>query len=241
MSAARPRVLLSTASSWRERPLRRFDALTGRAYSEAAVEVGLLPSMVATLDPSLADEALDGIDGLLLTGGGDVDPAFFGAAPDPDLGEVDRERDAFELALYRAARERGLPVLGICRGIQLIAVAEGGDLIQHLAPRPGAVQHEQAARDGDPIHAIRIEAGSHLARAFGGEEARVNSYHHQAVGRLPDALRTVASAPDGVIEAIEGRGGPFLQAVQWHPELAFRRHPEQLAPFRAFAGAAGAT
>jgi putative glutamine amidotransferase len=233
-------VLLSTASSWRERPLRRIDALTGRAYSEAAADVGLLPVMIATLDPSLADAALDGVDGLLLTGGGDVDPALFGAPPDPGLGEVDLDRDRFELALYRAARARGLPVLGICRGIQLIAVAEGGDLIQHLAPRPGSVQHEQASRDGDPIHTIRIAAGTHLAAAFGAGEARVNSYHHQAVGRVPDALRTVATAPDGVVEAIEGRDGAFLLAVQWHPELAFRRHPEQLAPFRAFASAAGA-
>jgi putative glutamine amidotransferase len=215
------------------------DALTGRAYSEAAVAVGLLPLMIATLHPDVADAALDGIDGLMLTGGGDIDPDHFASAPEPGLGEVDPDRDAFELALYRSARARGLPVLGICRGIQLVAVAEGGDLIQHLAPRPGALQHEQASRDGDPIHEIRIEAGSHLADAFGRQTVRVNSYHHQAVGRVPDALRTVATTSDGVIEALEERTGPFLLAVQWHPEMAVRRHPEQLAPFRAFAAALG--
>jgi putative glutamine amidotransferase len=241
MSDRRPRVLLTTASTWREQPLRRVDALTGRNYSEAAAQVGLLPLMIATLDPALADAALAGVDGLLLSGGGDVDPVHFGAAPEPDLGPVDPERDAFELALYRAARERGLPVLGICRGIQLIAVAEGGDLVQHLAPRPGAVQHEQVSRDGDPIHEIRIEPGTHLAAAFGRDRVRVNSYHHQAVGRVPDGLRTVATSSDGVVEAIEERDGPFLLAVQWHPELAFRRHPEQAAPFRAFAAALGGT
>ncbi len=234
--SARPRVLVTTSQQWREAPLRRVDALTGRNYADAALRVGLLPLLSATLPAEDAPEALDGMDGLLLSGGGDVDPARFGQAPQPGLAEVDPSRDAFELALYQAARRRGLPILAICRGIQLVAVAEGGTLHQHLPDVPGLHQHEQRARDGDPAHRVRLGAGSALAAAFGRDEVVVNSYHHQGVDRVPDALRAIAHADDGLVEALEAQDGGFLLAVQWHPEMAFERHPDQLAPFTAFAG-----
>jgi len=236
----RPRVLATTSQQFRERPLRRTDLLTGRNYADALTQVGLLPLFSASLPPELADEALHGIDGVLFTGGVDPDPRRFQQPPHPGLGTVDVERDAFELALYSAARNRGLPILGVCRGIQLVTIAEGGDMHQDLAARPGTHQHEQRHRAGDPIHEIRIEPGSKLAEAFGSERAFVNSYHHQAVDRTPDRLRVVARSDDGVVEAIEATGGTFLLAVQWHPEMAFVRHPEQIAPFAAFASALGA-
>lgn len=247
MSVRRParaprtrRVLISTSQEARDRQVRRIDALTGRNYGDALVAVGLLPLMIASLEERWAESALDAVDALLLSGGVDVDPRFFGHAPEAGLGEVDLERDRFELALYRAARRRGMPILGICRGIQLAVVAEGGTLLQDLAAVEGTIQHEQRSREGDPIHRIRIEPGSALAAAFGTDAVHVNSYHHQAAGRLPDTLRTVATTEDGIVEAVEGRDGAFLLAVQWHPELSFRRHPDQLAPFRALADALAA-
>lgn len=236
----RPRVLVTTGRQWRERPLRRLDVLTGRNYVDALVRVGLLPMLSASLAPELAAEALDGFDGLLLSGGADIDPARFGQPPHPGLGEVDADRDAFELAAYRVARDRGLPVLGVCRGIQVVAVAEGGDLHQHLPAVPGLHQHEQHARDGDAVHRVRIEEGSALREAAGADAMAVNSYHHQGVDRVPKALRVTARADDGVVEALEATNGAFLLAVQWHPEMAFERDPGQLAPFQAFARAAGA-
>lgn len=236
----RPRVLVTTGRTWRERPLRRLDALTGRNYADALVRVGLLPMLSVSLAAELADETLDGFDGLLLSGGADVDPARFGQPPHPGLGEVDADRDAFELAAYRVARERGLPVLGICRGIQVVAVAEGGSLHQHLPAVSGLHQHEQRARDGGAVHRVRIAEGSALRAAVGTDAMAVNSYHHQGVDRVPDALRVTARADDGMVEALEASDGAFLLAVQWHPEMAFERDPRQLAPFEAFARAAGA-
>jgi putative glutamine amidotransferase len=230
-------VLLTTAHAWQERPLRREVTLTGRDYVDALVRVGLLPSLAPSLPEDAAAEALAEVDALVLTGGVDVDPARYGQSPHRDLGEVDARRDAFELALYREARGRDMPVLGICRGIQLIAVAEGGTLHQHLPALPKWHQHEQRARDGDPAHRVRLTPGSRIRAAFGTETAWVNSYHHQGIDRPPDGLTPTAHADDGLVEALEDPAGPFLLAVQWHPELSFARHEEQLAPFAALAAA----
>ena len=237
---ARPRVLVTTSREARETPLRRIDALTGHNYVDALVRTGLLPTLAPTLPAELAAAALDGVDALVLSGGVDVGPALFGQAPSLGLGVVDAERDAFELALYAVARDRGLPVLGICRGIQLVAVAGGGTLHQHLPDVPGAHQHEQRDRGGDPSHRVTLSAPSALADAFGTDTVTVNSHHHQAVDAAPEGYRVTARADDGVIEALEADTGSFVLAVQWHPEMAFARHPVQLAPFVAFARALGA-
>jgi putative glutamine amidotransferase len=230
-------VLVTVGQTWQQRPLRRRLAGTGRNYADALLRVGLLPLFAPPLPEEAAPELLDGADALLLSGGGDVDPARFGQAPHPDLGEVDPERDALETALYREARVRGLPVLGICRGLQLIVVAEGGTLHQHLPARPGLHQHQQQAPDGQLAHRVRLGAGSRIAAAFGAEAARVSSYHHQGVDRLPEGLTATAHADDGLVEALEGEEGPFLLAVQWHPEMSVERDPQQLAPFAALAAA----
>jgi len=236
----RPRVLVTTSQEARERPLRRVDALTGQNYAWALVRTGLLPTLAPTLPAQLAPALLDGVDGVVFSGGVDIDPALFGQPPHPHLGVVDAERDAFELALYHAARERDLPILGICRGIQLVAVAEGGTLHQHLADVPGAHQHEQGDRGGDPLHAVRLTGPSVLAELFGADAVTVNSHHHQAVDAPPGGFRVTARASDGVVEALEAEEGSFVLAVQWHPEMAFARHPSQLVPFSAFARALGA-
>ena len=230
----RPTVLLTTSSVMRSASLIREDTLTGRNYSEAVVLAGGLPIMTAALDPDLAPLYASMADGLLLTGGGDVDPAEFAQGPSRDLGAVDPVRDAFEIALYRAYRQAGKPILGICRGVQLINVAEGGSLIQHLPAVDGSWQHDQRDLRGTPFHHVDLAPDSRLADAFGSSRIRTNSFHHQAVDRVGAGLKVVARAGDGTIEALEGDGDPFLVGVQWHPEMAFKAHPEHHAPFRAF-------
>lgn len=215
----------------------RLEAVTGRNYSRALVKAGALPFMAASLDPRLAPEFLDGIDGVLFTGGVDVHPQHFAQEPLRTLGKVDHDRDRFELALYRAARERKLPVLGVCRGHQLINVAEGGSLHQHLDEGIAQLDHSQKAMDGEPHHRVQLEPGSLLSAAFAAESILTNSYHHQAVDRPAESLAVTARSADGVIEAVEGRSGAWLLGVQWHPEMSFERHEEQLAPFSAFVNA----
>lgn len=224
-------MLLSTGIETRTTGLLREDALTGRNYSQAVAAAGGLPTMVAVLDPELAAAYVAGADALVITGGVDVDPGRYGAAPESLLGAVDERRDAFELALYHAFRQAGKPILGVCRGHQLINVAEGGTLHQHVPAVDGAAQHEQKDIRGAPLHAVTLAPGSRLAHAFGAEQIKANSYHHQAIDRLGQALVATAHSADGLIEAVEERSGSFVLGVQWHPEMAYVTHPEQRAPF----------
>jgi len=190
------------------------------AYVRALDRAGLVPLALPTmLAPERAVAALSGsgVRGLVLTGGEDVEPALYGATPHPRLEDTDPTRDAAELALIAAARERRLPILAICRGIQILNVALGGTLYQDLgSERPGPVTH---AGD-DSRHAVRVEPGSLLERTLGTRAATVNSRHHQAIRNLAPGLRAVAWADDGVIEAAEpvDAASPWTLAVQWHPE-----------------------
>lgn len=190
--------------------------------------------MVSNLDAALAEEYVERVDGLLLTGGADIDPALFGEEPEPGLGHVDIVRDRFEMALYRAARGRGVPVLGVCRGIQVINVAEGGTLIQHLSPAEYRVQHDQANIGSALSHTVSLESGSLLAKGFGASEIRTNSFHHQAVKRPGNGLRVTGRTADGVAEALEATTGSLVLGVQWHPEMSYRDHHEQAVPFELF-------
>lgn len=223
----------------RERGLRRNDIVQGHNYALAIVAAGGVPLLAPNVDAALADRYASAADGLLLAGGVDIDPYRFGAAPDPDLGLVDRARDAFELALYRAFRDMGKPVLGICRGIQLVNVAHGGSLHQHLGSVAGTEQHRQKDTTGAPLQRVTLAEGSRLAEAFDSLDLRVNSFHHQAVDHVGDGLRVTARADDGIVEAVEvedravGRTpGGFVVAVQWHPEMCWDTHPEHHTPFR---------
>lgn len=188
------------------------------AYVRALESAGLVPLAVPTmLAPDRAGAALAAVRGLVLTGGEDVAPDRYGAAPHPRLGDVDPVRDAAELALIAEARRRGLPILAICRGIQILNVALGGTLYQDLdSERPGPVPHAGDQRH----HAVRVEAGSLLERTIGTRSASVNSRHHQAIRDVAPGLRAVAWAEDGVIEAAEfaDAAAPWTLAVQWHPE-----------------------
>jgi len=188
------------------------------AYVRALESAGLVPLAVPTmLAPERAGAALTAVRGLVLTGGEDVAPDRYGATPHPRLGDVDPGRDAAELALIAAARARRVPILAICRGIQILNVALGGTLYQDLdSERPGPVPHsDETAR-----HAVRVEAGSLLERTLGTRSASVNSRHHQAIRDLAPGLKAVAWADDGVIEAAEPADttAPWMVAVQWHPE-----------------------
>ena len=205
------------------------------AYSSRIEKAGALPLLLPPLAPAAADPLLAGLDGLLLSGGGDAHPFYYGEEPRPGLGRVDPGRDAWEIALVRAALSRSLPILGICRGLQLLNVALGGSLLQDLGGT-GCLQHRQKAPRSRPSHSVEILPQTRLARLLGAGQLAVNSFHHQAAARIAPGLRKAALAPDGVVEALEGAGGPFLVAVQWHPETL--RHPASNSLFRAFVKAA---
>ena len=188
------------------------------AYVRALESAGLVPLAVPTmLAPDRASAALAAVRGLVLTGGEDVAPDRYGAAPHPRLGDVDPVRDAAELALITAARSRRIPILAICRGIQILNVALGSTLYQDLdSERPGPVLHSDETRH----HAVRVEAGSLLEKTLGTRSATVNSRHHQAIRDLAPGLKAVAWADDGVIEGAEpaNTNEGWIVAVQWHPE-----------------------
>jgi putative glutamine amidotransferase len=185
-------------------------------YAEQVAAAGGTPVLLPPL-PGVA-AAVGRLDGLLLTGGGDIDPARYGAQPHPRTGRVSVLRDAAELELLDAAMAAGLPVLGVCRGMQLLNVARGGTLCQHL---PDDAGHTPAPGTFGS-HPVRVAAGTRLAGILGpnGDGVDVPTAHHQAVDRLGEGLVATAWAQDGVIEAVEpsAAGNPFLLAVQWHPE-----------------------
>jgi putative glutamine amidotransferase len=228
----RPRIGI-TASQTREPALGRLYNAVSVSYARGVLEAGGLPILLPVL-PGTELEQLEHLDGLLLSGGVDVDPEHFGADHEAGLGEVDPERDAFEFELYRLARDRHVPVLAVCRGFQLVNVAEGGTLHQHLPGAPGVwADHAQTARPPVLSHRVRVAGGSSLSIAleragFGSETLRVNSYHHQGVKDVAPGLTVNAWAPDGLVEGLEG---PGVLAVQWHPELLFETHPQHRLPF----------
>ncbi|PHK93772.1 gamma-glutamyl-gamma-aminobutyrate hydrolase [Pseudoroseomonas rhizosphaerae] len=190
-------------------------------YFESVARAGGLPIALPHA-PELAEQYLDTIDGLLVTGGAfDVDPSLYGGGPAHPTVALKQGRTAFELAMVRGALERDMPILGICGGQQLLAVALGGTLIQHIPDSvPDALAHEQPNPRTEPGHEVAIAPGTLLARAVGGARMAVNSAHHQAVERTGPDTVVNAVAPDGVIEGIESTRHRFALGVQWHPEYA---------------------
>ncbi len=189
-----------------------------KVYFEAVNRAGgiavLLPPQ--PVDAAIAGRVLDGLDGLIITGGKDVDPARYGQQPHPATDEPRRDRDAWEDALLTAAIDRGLPFLGICRGAQLLNVALGGTLHQHLPDVVGSLRYSQ----GGGMFArneVAVEPGSRLG-ALLGESLEVKSYHHQAIDELAPGLVVTARTDDGTVQAVEVEGSSFGMAVQWHPE-----------------------
>jgi putative glutamine amidotransferase len=214
----------------------------GLAYMRAVERAGGLPVALPPLESENVDPLLDRLSGLLLTGGPDLDPACYGAAPHPELGPIDHDVDVFEIALCKRADRRGMPILGICRGAQVLNVAREGSLIQHLPEIvSGAVEHRQAEPGDRTTHEVRVAPDSGLAQTTGGGPVNVNSFHHQAIDRLGLGLRPVAWARDGVIEAVEGPDdGHLVLGVQWHAETLIAQD-EQLALFELLVAAAELT
>ncbi|MDQ6887400.1 MAG: gamma-glutamyl-gamma-aminobutyrate hydrolase family protein [Gemmatimonadota bacterium] len=199
----------------------RLRVRVNAAYTRAVERAGAIPVVIPPLEAvSTASVVLRGLDGLVLTGGEDIDPSLYDEPPHPALGPINSQRDATEIALVEAARESGRPTLAICRGIQLLNVALGGSLVQDIsAQRPESLDHDQSAHREARVHAVQVEAGSLLGAALGTEHLTVNSSHHQALDRVGDGLRISARAPDGVIEGVEwSERGWWAVGVQWHPE-----------------------
>ncbi|HEV8338278.1 MAG TPA: gamma-glutamyl-gamma-aminobutyrate hydrolase family protein [bacterium] len=233
----RPRI----AFTWPRRAPRTPDH-----YLDVLVAAGGEP-LVLTPETDLA--ALAAADGVLLAGGLDVHPSLYHQEIDPRVAEtveIDGERDRLEMMVVGAALGRDLPIFGICRGHQTLNVALGGTLVQDLSLRGIEVPtHHQRRRqprpaESEPVHRIRVAPGSRLAAILGSEEVAVNSFHHQVVDQPAPGLRVVATAEDGVIEALEAEDGRFLLSVQWHPERMARTDDRQAALFAAFVEAARA-
>jgi len=230
-----PTIGLTLPSLATDPAARRRAARTAATYRAALEACG---ASVMDLRPQEPPIPLD-FEALLLSGGGDIDPKYFGAEPHPKADTPDDLRDRFELWAAREALARGVPILGICRGAQVLGVALGGQLVQDIDSEvPGAGRHRVPEGEKLPCHAVEVAAGSLLSLIVEAPRVRVNSNHHQANGRLGAGVRRTAWTEDGVIEAIEGDGAGFVLGVQWHPERMWRRAPRQGRLFAAFVEAA---
>ncbi len=217
-------------------------------YIQTLVQAGAVPWMIPLVDETTLRGIYERLDGVFLPGGADIDPATYGDGPHVACDKTDPERDRVELSLAKWAMADGRPVLGVCRGIQLINVAAGGTLFQDLATqRPESIKHDYFPFNGQSFtrdhlaHTVDVSADSRLARLYGAGELRVNSMHHQGIRELGQGLRVTAVAPDGLVEAIETTGDAYVFAVQWHPEALTDRDAQARAMFREFIEAASAT
>lgn len=222
-------------------PAYQRELALGLTYPEAIRKAGAVPVIIPPLDVDGIEPLLDGLSGLCLSGGPDLHPSIYGADPHAELGPTEPQLDAFEIALLRAAEEREMPVLAICRGMQVLNVARGGSLVQDLpSERPSYVEHRQRKAGSIATHDVSLQQDSLLATCLGAQELRVNSFHHQAVERLGDGLQVVGWASDATIEAIEATDRAFTVAVQWHAE-SMVRSAEQARLLASFARAASAS
>ena len=209
----------------------------GFDYPAAVAAGGGTP---VVLPPQLesVDDVVSRLDGLLLSGGPDLDPALYAQAPHAQLGPIEPATDRWELRVLQAALDRGLPVLAICRGSQLLNVAYGGSLWQDIPTQLGhEILHRQSERGKVPTHDVDVDEGSFLAELTGGGTLAVNTFHHQAVRDLGAGLVISARDPEGLVEAVEDPAREFVVGVQWHAESLFAM-PEQLALFRGHVEAA---
>jgi len=210
----------------------------GQAYVHAVTQAGAAPVVIPPgLDPPLVRAIFTRLDGLLLAGGEDIDPARYGQTPHECLGRTTPERDRLEIILCRMALDSRVPILGICRGIQVLNVATGGTLYQDLASqRPQGERHDFFSSEfpRDRLsHPVTLNPDSLVARILEAENLKVNSLHHQGIERLGEGWRAVGHAPDGLVEAIEAPDHPFAVAVQWHPEELVKHPDHSLRLFRA--------
>jgi putative glutamine amidotransferase len=232
----KPRIAITASPMTHD---NRLGCKVNRSYVDAVVRAGAIPLLVPVLAPALSVQALMGLDGLLLTGGGDVSPSCYGEEPVSEVYGVNTDRDQWELALVAAAQRVGLPILGVCRGAQILNVATGGTLVQHL-PDVSVEPHGLRIRESEEVHPVGIDPDSLLATVVGTEQLGVNSLHHQALALVGTGLRAVAWAPDGIIEAVEGADHEPILAVQWHPEL-MSDHPRHQKLFNWLVEAASSS
>jgi len=210
-------------------------------YILTLVAAGAIPVMIPLVDDDTIRGIYDELDAVFLPGGADIDPASYGKGPHPLCDKTDRDRDRVELLLARWALEEGKPVLGVCRGMQLVNVAAGGTLYQDLAEQmPGSLKHDYFPYGGAPwtrdylAHPVEVKPGSRLAGLFGEGKLPVNSMHHQGVREIGEGLAATATAPDGLVEALEGTGEGYVFAVQWHPEALTDGDAQMRALFADF-------
>ena len=201
-------------------------------YVDSVRRAGAVPVLLTPGEKDI-DRWIELVDGVVLVGGGDLDPARYGGSSHETIYMLDAERDSSELELTRKVIDTGMPTLGICRGTQVINVVLGGTLHEHLPDVVGEeTLHREPPREPTP-HRVRVVEGSRLARLLGEVDFEAQSWHHQAIKEVAPTLEIVAHAPDGVIEAIEKHDHPWLYAVQWHPELSSDRDPIQQRLFDA--------
>ncbi len=217
-----PLIAVSTSVTVDKYPERAY---VNASYLNAVQQAGGVPVPVPPqLRASARAEILKRVHGVLLTGGGDVDPTRFGEARHPTTSEVSTARDALEIDLTRWALDKHVPLLAVCRGLQVLNVALGGSLYQDIPSEPGSpLDHSQSGLQGRarniPTHQVKVRDGSRLAGILGALEVDVNSFHHQAIKRLGQGLADVAWAPDSIVEGVElAADGQFVVGVQWHPE-----------------------
>lgn len=201
------------------------------AYVDAVVTAGGTPILLPPNQPQPA-RILDFVDGLVFSGGGDINPELYGGSLHPTIYLVDEERDEFELALAKAVIAAPIPTLGICRGMQLLSVASGAKLITHIPDEYGETVMHRLDHPRRPIdHEVQVQPKSQLANLLGQDTVSVVSWHHQAIKAVPEGWQVSASAADGLIEALE-RPGQWMMAVQWHPEMS----PQDPVQQRLFQG-----
>ncbi len=217
-------------------------AAVASRYVEAVRRAGALPLVIPPDTPKEHIPALANyIDGLVLSGGGDIAPSWYGGEDSPTVHDVNNQRDTLEIALTQAAIEQGVPFLGICRGLQVVNVALGGDLYADIETQTSVTEKHNRDSTNErtlPAHKVEILPSSRLAQILGGTEFEVNSLHHQSIRKLADRLKVVARSPEGIVEGVEVIGHPFGIAVQWHPEWMEQDHPAMQALFRALVEAA---
>jgi putative glutamine amidotransferase len=194
-----------------------------KSYSQMLLQSGAIPILIPiNLKAGYYQDLLSRIDGIIFTGGGDIDPSRFNGLPHEKISHVDQERDNAEISLLQQVQSLNLPFMGICRGLQVINVALGGDLYTHISDQlPGALEHAYFPPENSTdflAHTIEIKKGSCLAQIMGTTQAQVNSLHHQGIQSLAPQVTPLAWAPDGLVEAIQVPNNPFGFAVQWHPE-----------------------
>ncbi|MGZ5308101.1 MAG: gamma-glutamyl-gamma-aminobutyrate hydrolase family protein [Solirubrobacterales bacterium] len=213
-------------------PPRKEMAL-GLTYLQAIEAAGGLPVVIPPLAPDAVEATLDRLDAVCLSGGPDIDPRTYGEGEHPELGPTEPDLDLAELVVARSADARALPILAICRGAQVLNIARGGSLHQHVPELNDSIGHRQPNPGEEPTHPVRVDPASKLGEVLGSDRVEVNSFHHQAVARLGEGLRAVAWAEDGLVEAVEDPERDFLIGVQWHAET-LGHFPEGAALFRRF-------